>query len=383
MISTITNYSNSINALYPISGQDNDSQGFRDNFSNIKQALTNAATEINTLGLKLSPTVQKTLILQNSTGTISGSTLALSSATFSIGQNNVDFNRGNPVLNISGVKYLSINDGSTILVTITSTHKGGSWPYSNAFSVDYPEYVRIGSTFKFYDTDTITYTVLDVNSTTVYVNTLFDPVDLYAHGVSTGTQLKIYNGKLAGSIFQGHNAPVNPYGATGDEKGEMIISPGNVQICTANYDGITKIWTKVNTNIESNNLVVLAPPTISYSDGMSTPNVTCDLSAGTRFYISNPNTDLGVNFINLPPRPCQIEAYVTMNTLTRTDTIKKIWVEGAFIQAQPQELGSISIAGTSTVLTYKDPTPAYGSKFWVSIIATTVTTDVLLIKGIF
>ena len=35
----------SINALYPVAGQDNDSQGFRDNFSNIKTSLTKAKTE--------------------------------------------------------------------------------------------------------------------------------------------------------------------------------------------------------------------------------------------------------------------------------------------------------------------------------------------------
>src|SRR6056300_385636 len=31
---------------YPVAGQDNDSQGFRDNFQNIKTALTTAKTEI-------------------------------------------------------------------------------------------------------------------------------------------------------------------------------------------------------------------------------------------------------------------------------------------------------------------------------------------------
>jgi hypothetical protein len=38
-----------IDALYPIAGQDNDSQGFRDNFSTIKNSLSTAATEITAL----------------------------------------------------------------------------------------------------------------------------------------------------------------------------------------------------------------------------------------------------------------------------------------------------------------------------------------------
>lgn len=36
----------SIDTAYPVAGQDNDSQGFRDNFSNIKQAIDNAKSAI-------------------------------------------------------------------------------------------------------------------------------------------------------------------------------------------------------------------------------------------------------------------------------------------------------------------------------------------------
>jgi hypothetical protein len=46
MSSTITTYSTSINIVFPIQGQDNDTQGFRDNYSLIRSALNVAATEI-------------------------------------------------------------------------------------------------------------------------------------------------------------------------------------------------------------------------------------------------------------------------------------------------------------------------------------------------
>ena len=42
---------NGINAAYPVAGQDNDSQGFRDNFSVIKIALNTASSEISDLQL--------------------------------------------------------------------------------------------------------------------------------------------------------------------------------------------------------------------------------------------------------------------------------------------------------------------------------------------
>ena len=49
MTSTITNYSNQINTGFPIAGQDNSSQGFTSNFSNIQNAFNTAATEISNL----------------------------------------------------------------------------------------------------------------------------------------------------------------------------------------------------------------------------------------------------------------------------------------------------------------------------------------------
>ena len=44
---------NTINGLYPIAGQDNDSQGFRDNFTNIKNNFNFARSEINDLQNKV------------------------------------------------------------------------------------------------------------------------------------------------------------------------------------------------------------------------------------------------------------------------------------------------------------------------------------------
>ena len=39
----------SIDATFPVAGQDNDSQGFRDNFNQIKTDLTNAKSELEDL----------------------------------------------------------------------------------------------------------------------------------------------------------------------------------------------------------------------------------------------------------------------------------------------------------------------------------------------
>lgn len=47
---------NNINTAYPIAGQINDTQGFRDNFTNISNNFTTAATEITNLQIALNTT---------------------------------------------------------------------------------------------------------------------------------------------------------------------------------------------------------------------------------------------------------------------------------------------------------------------------------------
>lgn len=75
MSSTITEYSSQIDINYPEVGKDNDTQGFRSNFSNIQSALLTASHEITDLqenGFKLTETndfnygIIKNAVLQNS-----------------------------------------------------------------------------------------------------------------------------------------------------------------------------------------------------------------------------------------------------------------------------------------------------------------------------
>ena len=65
MASTITNYSSAINVNFPVPGADNDSQGFRTNYTKIKSALSVASTEISALQLATTNTAD--LVLNNYT----------------------------------------------------------------------------------------------------------------------------------------------------------------------------------------------------------------------------------------------------------------------------------------------------------------------------
>jgi hypothetical protein len=57
-----------IDTEFPVPGQDNDSQGFRDNFTNIKSNLDTAKTEIETLQTDTVKVNEDTVFLENSEG---------------------------------------------------------------------------------------------------------------------------------------------------------------------------------------------------------------------------------------------------------------------------------------------------------------------------
>lgn len=66
---TATNYINSINNNYPVRGQDNDSQGFRDNFNNITNALTTINSQVDFVN-------NYAVITTNSKSTFYGNTIS-------------------------------------------------------------------------------------------------------------------------------------------------------------------------------------------------------------------------------------------------------------------------------------------------------------------
>ena len=76
-----------INTSYPIAGQDNDTQGFRDNFSSIKYNFTTAATEITALQANVIAANAAISSLQSTVNTITGLDTGFASTIFSIQSN--------------------------------------------------------------------------------------------------------------------------------------------------------------------------------------------------------------------------------------------------------------------------------------------------------
>lgn len=105
----------SIDATFPVAGQDNDSQGFRDNFSQIKTQFTTAASEITTL--------------QANTATTNAST---SFNGHDVGQAVLkDWSQKvNALGSVSGSQSISLNDANVVTLTTSGnvTIAFSDWP---------------------------------------------------------------------------------------------------------------------------------------------------------------------------------------------------------------------------------------------------------------
>lgn len=107
---------NNINGNYPVAGQDNDSQGFRDNFTNIKTNLTFSKNEIEDLQSKV-------LLKSGLTGTTLNNDL--SNAVLYRAQlksNSVTFK---DIGNSSGILTVSFLDGTFQKITTNGTNTLG------------------------------------------------------------------------------------------------------------------------------------------------------------------------------------------------------------------------------------------------------------------
>lgn len=121
MASTITLYSNKIDINYPVVGKDNDTQGFRDNFSAIQSAFAVASAELSNLqdaGVKLTETNDfnyntiKNVVLQNTSELVKSltvSTISTSNAYVTIDYTEGSYHKCNITTNPSGTGTVSFS----------------------------------------------------------------------------------------------------------------------------------------------------------------------------------------------------------------------------------------------------------------------------------
>jgi len=109
---------NNIDGTYPVAGQDNDSQGFRDNFTNIRNNLTYAKAEIEDLQNKavLKSALTNTTLSNDMAGNaIVGSSLTSWRETY----NNVGNVSGSTTINFANGNYQKITLGGATTLAFT------------------------------------------------------------------------------------------------------------------------------------------------------------------------------------------------------------------------------------------------------------------------
>jgi hypothetical protein len=251
---------NDIDGTYPVAGQDNNSQGFRDNFTNIVTNFDDAATEITDL--------QNNAILK---AALTGTTLdnnMLNNTIYAVNLNDVSTTKiaatgtsGTVTLNYASGQYQTVTP-STGSITLAFTNFPESGYYGNlrvaivvsntAFTVTLPGAVTLGTTgvqglsggvltfnstgtfefdFSTYDGG-ITITVNDVNrANNVLVNPLFltvgeDLTNTSAASLTKTTSYFTTGGPETATLAPGTEGQIKVFA--------MVATSGNMVITVAN-----------------------------------------------------------------------------------------------------------------------------------------------------
>jgi|SaaInlStandDraft_3_1057020.scaffolds.fasta_scaffold08862_3 hypothetical protein len=226
-----------IDPLYPVAGRDNDSQGFRDNFQNIKTNFTHTETEINDLQSKV---VLKTAL----TGTTLDNDMAgalFTSATIR------DF-RETQVSQTSTTGAIDINILSGPYHVISTTTGNISLSFSNFPTTGNHSKVRVevnsGSTSH---TITLPAAVSIGSVEGLSTNVITVPkTGTYLYEFSThdgGASIMISD--LLPTPNPTYRTPASSIGALGDHQGMLAFDANYIYTCTADYDGAANIWKRL------------------------------------------------------------------------------------------------------------------------------------------
>ena len=230
-----------IDGAYPVAGQDNSSQGFRDNFTNIKTNFGYAKSELEDLQTKAVLKAGLTgVALDNDMGgnllyNVEISQLAMSKYAAGV-------LAGSVTLDYSNGYYQTLTTSASITLAFTNFPASGKHAEMAvavtvagvAHTVTLPAACTVGvNTVPGISSNVITFPAAgqyllkfttDDNGTTIAVE--------YAQAPGIAGAIKF--GTIAAAI-----------GSAGDTTGMVSIDASYIYICTADYDGSTAVWKRV------------------------------------------------------------------------------------------------------------------------------------------
>ena len=235
--------SNNIDGTYPIAGQDNDSQGYRDNFTNIKTNFTNAKSEIEDLQSKA---ILKSALSGTSLDNSGGGAVITNFQTQDMSETRLakGTTSGTVTLNYAEGSYQTVTSSGSISIAFSNFSASGTVSKVRlevtianvAHTVTLPSSVTLGA-------DTLAGIVPSTKVIT------FDATGTYILEFSTddaGTTVAVND--LSRNRTQQDIRSISTstdHGQSGDVAGMMVVDSTNVYVCTGTYDGSTVIWKKL------------------------------------------------------------------------------------------------------------------------------------------
>jgi hypothetical protein len=228
-----------IDTTYPVAGQDNDSQGFRDNFTNIKTALDTAKTEISDLESKA--------ILKSA---LTGESLNNDGA----GAVLEDFE-------LKDISETRIAKGSTS-GTVTFDYEEGSYQtlttsgsVTFAFS-NFPAAGKVGTIRVEINVADVAHTITLPSAVDIGQDQLIgsngarvitpDRTGVHIFEFVTddaGSSIAVIDCLRNNRAIEVRTATAT--GQAGDAAGDICADATNLYVCTASYDGSTAVWKKL------------------------------------------------------------------------------------------------------------------------------------------
>ena len=365
---------NNIDATFPVAGVDNDSQGFRTNFTNIKNNLAYAKTEIGELQDKV---ILKSGLLTN------GSTLdnSMAGALLS-GAEYKDFREteydhgttsGTVVLSHLNGHYQRATSSGNITLSFSNLPaavKIGRIKFeitvaSTAYTLTFPSSVSLG-TQGIAGYDATTYTVTFSETGTYIFEFTTDDAGTTIH-VNDLSRSRVYFHddyiRLVGRTI------TDDRGASGDIAGMIVADTSTpaLWLCTGTYDGTTVIWRKAELESPSNEITLKSNHYVT-SGSLTT------IGSG---YTVTPNTNF--SFVGDPNTRYSFEAYLPFshnNSSTSTHVFDVSFTGGAECAAIIQQQAAPTSAYTNNTVTTSESSVS-------SVVSTSTSTKFARISGTF
>ena len=201
---------NNIDGTYPVAGQDNDSQGFRDNFTNIRNNFTFTKAEIEDLQNKavLKSALLNTVLSNDFAGNaITNPTLTSWRETY----NNIGSVSGSVTINFTNGNFQKITmSGATILNFSFPTNTNNQYASiklwvsnpNTAYTLSFPNSLTLGDpdTVSGFSGNTITFSSAEISNSTDYYFEIFTVDGGTTLGIKDLTRNRDFDGNAASFV---------------------------------------------------------------------------------------------------------------------------------------------------------------------------------------